>query len=165
MADGPACLVVATVSAAGNRGSATAGVTLALVPAAEGATQVSYDVDATVTGPVAAIGQRMLASIASRLAAEFLAGLGGLLAGEAPDAEAPMAEAPAAEPRLVESMVTGPTVVRRTEEAAADLDQPRPTARPALRAGVIAGGAAGLAGILIGAVLGRRNRGTAGGSR
>ncbi len=180
-------LVVATVSAAGNRGSAAAGITLRLEPAGEGGTQVSYDVDATVTGPVAVIGQRMLASIARRLAADFLAALGRLLAeqpaaegkevpaaeapaaeaaaAEAPAAEAPAAEEPAAEPVLVESMVVGPTVVRRPDEAAAGLAQPRATGRPAVRAGVVAGGAVGLAGILIGAVLGRRNRGPGGGSR
>jgi uncharacterized protein len=185
-------LVVATVAAAGNRGSATCGITLRLEPAGEGATQVSYDLDATVTGPVAGIGQRMLASIASRLAAEFFAALGGLLAeqpatestevpaaeaqgaeaqgaeataAEAQGAEVPAAEAPVGAPVLVESMVVGPTVVRRPDEAAARLDQPRATGRPAVRAGVLAGGAVGLAGIVIGAVLGRRNRGSAGGSR
>jgi carbon monoxide dehydrogenase subunit G len=175
-------LVVATVAAAGNRGSATCGITLRLEPAGEGATQVSYDLDATVTGPVAGIGQRMLASIASRLAAEFFAALGGLLAeqpatestevpaaeaqgAEAQGAKVPAAEAPVGAPILVESMVVGPTVVRRPDEAAARLDQPRATGRPAVRAGVLAGGAVGLAGIVIGAVLGRRNRGSAGGSR
>ncbi len=185
-------LVVATVSAAGNRGAATAGITLRLEPAGEHGTQVSYEIDATVTGPVAGIGQRMLASIASRLAAEFLAALGRLLAEEpatesaevaaaeapaaeapaaetpvadAPTAGAPAAEAPVAEPRLVESMVVGPTLVRRPAVVAADPDQPPAGSRSAVRAGVVAGGAVGLAGILIGAVLGRRNRGSAGGSR
>jgi carbon monoxide dehydrogenase subunit G len=166
--DGPdGGLVVATVSAAGNRGSASAEITLRLAAAAEGATQVSYAVEATVSGPVAGIGQRMLASIASRLAEEFLAALGGLLIEQAA-VEAP-ADAPSAvEPRLVESMVVGPRVVQRPrpDEAGADLDQPRAGTRPAIRAGVVAGGALGLAGILIGAVLGRRNRpGTGRGSR
>ncbi|HUZ54509.1 MAG TPA: SRPBCC domain-containing protein [Streptosporangiaceae bacterium] len=194
-AGGPAGgLVVATVSAAGNRGSASAKITVRLAPAGEGATQVSYDVDATVTGAMAGIGQRMLASIASRLAAEFLAALGGLLsepaavevaavkapaaeapvveapaaeapAAEAPVVEAPVVEAPVVEPMLVESMVVGPTVVQRPAEAAADLDQPRAGPSPAVRAGVLAGGAVGLAGILIGAVLGRRNRAAGRGSR
>ena len=175
-------LVVATVSAAGNRGSASAEIAVRLAPDGEGATQVSYAVDATVAGPVAGIGQRMLASIAGRLADDFLAALGGLLseppaAGEsaigAPAAGAPAAGVPAAglpaagptvvEPRLVESMVVGPTVVRRPLPAAAELDQPR--AGRSMRAGVVAGGAVGVAGILIGAVLGRRNRPGGRGSR
>jgi len=147
-------LVVATVSAAGNRGSASAEITLRLAPAGEGATQVSYAVDATVSGPVAGIGQRMLASIASRLADEFLAALDGLLSSQ-----------PAAEPQLVESMVVGPTVIRRPAGDAGDLDQPRAGTRPGIRAGMVAGGAVGLAGILIGAALGRRNRPGGRGSR
>jgi len=172
-------LVVATVAAAGNRGSASAEITVRLTPAGEGTTQVSYDVDATVSGPIAGIGQRMLAGVTSRLAAEFLAALGGLLSELPPEAEAPAvkvpaegpeAAVPAVEPTLVqsmviESMVVGPTVVRRQADAATAVDQPRAGTRPAVRAGVVAGGAVGLAGILIGAVLGRRNRPGGRGSR
>ncbi len=173
LADG---LVVATISAAGNRGTARAEITMRLTPTGEVATRVSYDIDAAVAGAIAGIGQRMQASIATRLAAEFLAALGGLLGELAPAAEPPaaqpradaLADAPAAEPprvaepvvvepRLVESMVAGPTV-RRPADGAADRDQPRAGTRPAVRAGVVAGGAVGLAGIVIGAVLGRRNR-------
>jgi uncharacterized protein len=171
----PGGLVVATVAAAGNRGAASAEITVRLAPAGEGATQVSYDVDLAVTGPIAGIGQRMLASIASRLAAEFLAALGGLLSepAEAPRATAAAAEPGVGQPKLVESilagpMVAGPTVVRRPDQAAADLDRPRAETRPAIRAGLLAGGAAGaagLAGILIGAVLGRRSRTAGRGSR
>ncbi len=95
VAGGP---LVATLAAAGNRGSASAEITVRLAAAGEGATQVSYEVDLAVTGPMAAIGQRMLASIASRLAAEFLAALGSLLSepAEAPETDAPAVDAAAA---------------------------------------------------------------------
>ena len=163
-------LVAATVSAAGNRGAATAGITLRLEPADEGATQVSYDIDATVTGPVADIGQRMLASIASRLAAEFLAALGRLLARPAVGARwrsrvrrpggGAVRMTPAPRPSWSSRWSSAPRSSGGRTDAAGD--RPGPAARRgagrAVRAGVVAGGAVGLAGILIGAVLGRRNR-------
>lgn len=40
-------------------------------PDADGTTTVAYDADATVGGPIAGVGQRMLASVSRRMAAQF----------------------------------------------------------------------------------------------
>lgn len=167
-------LVVAQLSAAGSRGTVRAEITIRLAPASQGATQVSYDVDAEVAGAIAGVGQRMLASIAKRLAGDFLLALGDLLAE------------PAGRPLGGPDRIGGPerlggpapeSAVDRARrgiglrgEPAAPADQPRIGARlaiasPGVKAGLLAGGAAGLAGILIGAVLGRRNRAAARGRR
>jgi uncharacterized protein len=55
-------------------------------------TQLNYDVDAEFGGALAGVGKRMLASIATRLAGEFIGALDGELAPRA------MAQEPAAEP-------------------------------------------------------------------
>src|SRR5579859_5338946 len=67
-------MIAAAVSAAGARGSIAADVTVLLAPAG-GGTEVGYEIDARVSGPIAAAGQLVLAAIAKRLAGEFLAGL------------------------------------------------------------------------------------------
>jgi uncharacterized protein len=62
---------------------ATARVTLT---AAGDATTVAYDADAVVGGTVAAVGQRMLAAVAKRTAAEFFGNVDAALAGRVPGA-------------------------------------------------------------------------------
>jgi len=128
------------VSAAGARGTIRADVVMRLAPAADGATEVSYEADAEVAGPIAGIGQRMLASIARRLAADFLAGLDSVVA--APPAAAPLAD------------VAGRRGIALRGKPVPAFDQQG----SAVRTGLLAGAAVGLAGILIGALLGRRNR-------
>jgi carbon monoxide dehydrogenase subunit G len=52
------------ISAAGARGTISADAVVRLAPAADAATEVGYEVDAEVRGPIAGIGQLMLVSIA-----------------------------------------------------------------------------------------------------
>lgn len=141
-------LLKLTVSATGEPGTVTADVTLRLIATADASVRVpggssperantvlvSYEANATVTGSIAAVGTRLLASAAKRLAEEFFAGLDESVA--------------VAEPAAVE-----PTVV---EPAPRALDRPRP--RPQARTALIAGAAIGLAGVLIGVLAGRRGR-------
>jgi len=136
-------MIAAAVSAAGARGSVAADVTVLLAPAG-GGTEVGYEIDARVSGPIAAAGQLVLAAIAKRLAGEFLAGLdaaaaakgsSGLVAGDKARGE------------------TGPARPTRPDgelvpRAGRDV--------PAGVVSVLAGTAIGVAGIVIGAVLGRR---------
>jgi uncharacterized protein len=139
------------VSAAGARGTIRADVVMRLAPAADGATEVSYEADAEVAGPIAGIGQRMLASIARRLAADFLAGLDSVVA--APPAPAPLAD--------VAGRRVGESVIGLARRGIALRGKPVPAfdqQGSAVRTGLLAGAAVGLAGILIGALLGRRNR-------
>jgi carbon monoxide dehydrogenase subunit G len=132
----PPSQFVARVSAAGARGTVDAGLTVRLEPGGAGGTELSYEADAEVAGPIAGIGQRLLASIAERLATDFIAGL---------DQAGP----PAARP------------VEHAQRLPEHRDQPG----SAFRAGLVVAGAAGMAGMLVGALLGRRSRAQAHGKR
>ncbi len=166
-------LITANVSAAGGRGSVRADVTVRLEPAAGGATEVGYEIDAVVDGAIAGVGQRVLASVAKRLAGEFVgaltaaaAGAAAGLAGDQPrdrTGQAGLAHPDEAGIERARARAGG-GIGPRGDSAAG----PRPAgARSAagtwpgpaeVRARVLAGAAAGLAGIVIGAVLGRRGR-------
>jgi len=136
-------LIAAAVSAASARGRVAADVTVRLAPADGGGTEVGYEIDALVDGPIAGVGQLVLAAIAKRLAGEFLVGLDAASAGT--DA----AGAPGGQPHDQAGRVdlTGPDGAP-AERAAA----------PAVLAGVLAGAAIGLTGIVVGAMLGRARR-------
>ncbi len=60
-------------SASGDQGTAAADITVRLTSAGEDATLVSYEASGLVSGPVAGVGTRLLASIARRIADDFLA--------------------------------------------------------------------------------------------
>jgi hypothetical protein len=139
------------VSAAGARGTISADVVVHLAPAADAATEVSYEADAEVAGPIAGIGQLMLASIVKRLTGDFLSGLDQVLAVP-PAAERPadIAGQPEREPVIDRAP-------RRTGERG-PVVPPRAQAGSTVRTGLLAGAIAGLAGIVVGALLGRRNR-------
>jgi uncharacterized protein len=87
------------VSATGVKGKVAGDVTVRVAPADEGASELSYVADANVEGAIAGIGQRMLASIAKRVAADAIAGLNAALAEEAPiEGHAPAGPPPGAQP-------------------------------------------------------------------
>jgi carbon monoxide dehydrogenase subunit G len=143
-ADAPSVLGL-HVSAAGARGTVSADVEVRLTPACDGATQVSCEADAEVAGSIAGIGQRMLASIALRLARDFIGNLDNVLTG----------------PAGVAGQPAGESVIERARRGIGLREQPVPAVDrqgPAVRTGLLAGAVVGLAGILIGALLGRRNR-------
>jgi carbon monoxide dehydrogenase subunit G len=135
---------VLRVSAAGVKGKIGTDVTIRLAPAADGATELSYTADVEVGGAIAGIGQRMLASIAKRIATDAIGGLDAVLEGPAP-AEAPAATAAPAE--------AAATAGLRSERAPV-IGRPRPT----VKTGLIAGAAAVVTGTVIGVVL-RKRRG------
>ena len=64
-----------TASASGDQGTVTADLTIRLTPTEGGATLVSYEANGVPDGAIAAVGARLLASAAKRLADDFLAGL------------------------------------------------------------------------------------------
>ncbi len=137
-----------TASATGDQGTITADVTLRLGEAAGATTLVRYEANGTVTGPVAGVGTRLLASAAKRLAGEFFAVIDESVATHAVTsaADAAAAEPAAAEPAL----------------AVSDADRPgalaRPSPLPDNRVALVAGAAIGLAGVIIGVLAGRRGR-------
>ena len=139
------------ISAAGARGTISADVVVRLAPAAGAATEVSYEADAEVAGPIARIGQLMLASIVRRLTEDFLGGLDQVLAGP------PAAERPAD----ITGQLGRESVIERAPRGTGlrgRVVPHREQAGSAVRTGLLAGAIAGLAGILVGVLLARGNR-------
>ena len=144
-----------TASVTGDQGTMTADVTLRLSDTAEASTAggsggsppqastaggsggsppqastvVSYEANGTVTGPIAGVGARLLASAAKRLAGEFFAGLDENMAPPAP---------------------------RQASAEPSRRHLASPGTPAAGRNALIAGAAIGLAGVIIGVVAGRR---------
>jgi uncharacterized protein len=157
---------VLTGTGAGAPGTVSTSVQVRLAGLAAGATEVSYEADAVIGGMIAGVGQRMLASIARRMAAEFLSSVDKVLAGDG------VAVSQAAAP-IVPGPVPAPTVPAPTVPASAapvpaappPSTYPAPAGpRPAAPAaavfvrGVLAGGAVALAGVAVGALIRRRAR-------
>jgi hypothetical protein len=145
---------VLRVSASGARGTVSGDLTIRLAPAGDGVTEVSYTADADVEGAIAGIGQRLLASVAKRLAADAIGGIDTVLAStvlaDTAGASAPASvDDVAATEAAIEQARLG--VGLHGERAPADT---RPV--PGLSAGLLAGAAAVAAGIAVGVVLGRR---------
>src|SRR5215472_3944183 len=151
-------LLEARVSAAGVRGTVDASLTVRLEPGGAGGTEVSYEADAQVAGPIAGIGQLLLTSVAKRLAADFLAGLDGVLVA------GPAAPRPAQRP-AEQAERPAQRLAERPAEQAERLPEGRDQQGSAVRTGLVVGAASGLAGMLIGALLGRRSRAQAHGRR
>jgi len=172
------------VSATGVKGKVAGDVTIRAIPAGEGATELSYVADADVDGAIAGIGQRMLASVAKRVAADAIAGLDAALAGAPPTAAAPAAHSlpadgpPAAAPAAQEPPAEAPGA-RTGQAARAQDDVPRQAAierarreiglrgerlpaagrpGPAVRIGLAAGAGAAVGAIVVGALI-RKRRG------
>jgi carbon monoxide dehydrogenase subunit G len=155
------------VSAAGARGTISADISVRLTPGGDDATEVSYEADAEVAVPLAGIGQRMLTSIARRLAGDVIGGLDKVLTAP------PAAPPPAGDESVVERTPqgigrpgrrAGQRPGLRMRQPLPAFDEPGSAARTAMVAGAAAG-LAGLAGILLGVLFGRRIRATSRDSR
>lgn len=99
-----------TADASGPPGSVSASAAMTLADADDGGTVLTYDADAKVTGPLAGIGQRMVASAAKKTTNEFLEAIDRELTGvDAAPAPASPQTAPATNFAAADSAVTGPT--------------------------------------------------------
>jgi uncharacterized protein len=153
---------------AGAPGTLTADLLVQLAPSADGSTEVTYTADAIPDGMIAAVGQRLLASTANKLASDFFTSLDELLIARAvapgpsaappPGVRAGGAEgvsSPTAAPTLGASgMTREPSTVDRQPAG-------RPWVRPhtgSFVQGALAGAAATLAGLGVARLLGRRSR-------
>lgn len=94
-----------TANGSGAPGTIDAVVDVTLAPNGSGGTSLSYDADATVGGTIGGVGQRMLAGVTRKMAAQFFTALdediatGGVpVAAPAEEAVVPGAPAAAAEP-------------------------------------------------------------------
>lgn len=144
---------VLRVTAAGANAKVAADLTIRLAATPDGGTEVSFVADAAVEGAIAGIGQRMLASIAKRLATDAIGGIDAVLTDtvlashQAADA---LPDAAATEAAIEQARLG---IGLHGERAPADT---RPM--PGVSTGLLAGAAAVTAGIVVGVVLGRRLR-------
>jgi uncharacterized protein len=138
-----------TASGAGGPGSVSTSVRVRLAAAGDEVTELSYDADAIVGGLLAGVGQRMLTSVARRLAGEFFTSVDGFLSGNeaGPGAPAPIAAGSTA----VATSPGAPGHVRPARHGPAGTE-------PGFGRGVLAGAAIALAGVAVGALVGRRGR-------
>lgn len=149
-------LIRAIITGSGNRGRVDADVTVRLARSGDAATDVSYEAEIRVQGPVAAVGQLVLASVAKRLASQFLSGIERALA--APAAADAAAGDALAEPALVAAGSPAPVSPPVTAGVCVPDSARPPVVSGGVRAGLLAGAAAGIAGLAVGLLLGRRIR-------
>ncbi len=140
------------MNARGAGGAGTVDATCRIELTEDGAqTQLSYSADATVGGPVAGVGQRMISGVAKRMAGQFFAAVDGELTGSrAPlrPAGAESEQAPDSAGVASRGQTTYLPALRRADMFPTD-------ARPLLLAG--AGGAViALLGAAVGGWLARR---------
>jgi hypothetical protein len=129
-----------TASGAGSPGTVRTEVHVSLADAGGEATTVCYRADAEVGGAVAGVGQRVLSSVARRMAGEFFTAVDDVLAGRAPLPEPAAAATAPGEPAVFVA--------------------PRRAAQPdGFVRGLVVGAAIALAGVLVGGfVRGRHPR-------
>lgn len=161
------------VSAASAQGAVSADVVVSLSPAGDAGTRLSYEAEAKADGPLAGIGQRMLASIAGRLGGDFLGTLSALLAAPQNGSVRPATMRDAASAAKPDEPAIKPA---EAEQETGDTGEVRPRLRRSdrgdpddrgigagIKTGLLAGGAVGLVAIAIGIVFGRRQRPDRGG--
>jgi uncharacterized protein len=151
----------------GAPGTVSADVAVNLADSPSGGTNLTYDADAVVGGPIGGVGQRMLTGVARKMAGQFFQAVDADIAGErAPVAVAPPTGAPGAQGAPGIPAGAAPT----TPPAAV----PKPGAVPAsavhlpaaavgtsaatkdFLVGTLVGAAIALAGVAVGVVAGRR---------
>lgn len=130
----------------------------------DGSTRVDYDAEAVVGGMVGGVGQRMLAAVAKRTAAQFFAAVEDDLTRPEPRVERPLAGGPAqgAGGRVAARVPAVPPSEggRVVHEGRRDERRPAPSPWP-MAAAFVTGGAVALAGVALGHALARRARGPA----
>jgi carbon monoxide dehydrogenase subunit G len=138
---------VLRASGSGAPGTVAADVAVTLADAGDGCTLLSYDAEAVVGGVVGGVGQRVLAGVARKTAAEFFAAVDDVLTGAAPAPTEPLATptgaAPGPSPEAAPAVYTRPAVPPRAGELWA------------LVAAASLGAFTALAGVAIGWALGR----------
>jgi carbon monoxide dehydrogenase subunit G len=135
-------------SGAGAPGQVRATVTINLEPDGDG-TVLTYSADAVVGGPVAGVGQRMIAGVAKRMAAQFFGAIDDELTG----AVVPISAAPSAAAAAAPAAPAGPQVFAGKAATAAPLGGDIRS----LLVGAAGGAALTLLGVLVGFRLGRRS--------
>lgn len=145
--------LVMNLTGAGGPGTIDAVVDVGFDDLGTDGTRITYTADATVGGMVGGVGQRMLASVAKRMAAEFFGNVGAAIA--APTPAGPSTEATTDGPPLVAAPAyAAPNT--RPEVFTAPAATASPGGPDELTKGIGIGAAIALLGVLVGARLGRR---------
>jgi uncharacterized protein len=134
-----------TASGAGGPGTVSTSVQVRLAPNGDGGTELSYDADAVIGGMIASVGQRMLVSVAKKMAREFFTAVDDVLTGR--EVLAPVGGG-------LQAAVAGPGVYVAPGRG---VRRGGPDGQAFLR-GVLVGAAVALAGVAVGSLLGRRAR-------
>ncbi|MEQ3551027.1 carbon monoxide dehydrogenase subunit G [Pseudonocardia nematodicida] len=143
--------LVMNLRGAGAPGTVDAVVDVAFDDLGPEGTRISYAADATVGGMVGGVGQRMLASVSKRMAAEFFGNVGTAIGAPVSTPDGPAAQAASAG--------AGPgsgTGVAATEPGVFTAPPPLPGRPGELTRGIGIGAAVALLGVLVGAAIGRR---------
>ncbi|SFN94495.1 hypothetical protein SAMN05216207_102536 [Pseudonocardia ammonioxydans] len=166
--------LVMTLTGAGGPGTIDAVVDVGFDDLGADGTRISYAADATVGGMVGGVGQRMLASVSKRMAAEFFGNVGSAITVPASvpiDGAEPAsadgtgaATAPTDSPTAAPALVGGPGYTAPTARPGVyTASGPAPGTVPGspsgtdeLTRGIGIGAAVALLGVLVGAALGRR---------
>ncbi|MGI8665486.1 MAG: SRPBCC family protein [Jatrophihabitans sp.] len=143
---------VMRAAGAGAPGTVSADVRVTLAEI-DGGTELSYDADAVVGGVIGGVGQRMLAGVAKKLAAEFFAGVDDVLTGRAGPSTASLPAQPTPDqptPDQRAGVFTAPEPGRRLKAGPGE-------ATPFVL-GALFGATAALLGVLVGARTARPRR-------
>jgi uncharacterized protein len=161
------------VNVVGAAGALNARVLVLLVPNGNGSTEVTYAADAVPDGLIAAVGQRLLASTAKKLAADFFASVDDVLMSRAAAVSAPGGVGEPSPPQGVRvggaAGVSSPTSVPMRRALGMTSEPPTEDRQLAGRLvirlhlgsflqGALAGAAATLAGVSVARLLRRRSR-------
>jgi len=145
-----------TASGAGGPGTVSTSVQVRLAANGDGSTELTYDADAVIGGMIASVGQRMLASVAKKMAREFFTAVDDVLTGREVLVPAGVgAQVAVAGPGVGEAVgVAAPGVYVAPDRS---VRRGGPGGRSFQR-GVLVGAAIALAGVAVGSLLGRRAR-------
>ena len=135
---------------AGGPGTVDATVTVTLEPDGDQATRLSYDADAVVGGMIGGVGQRMLTTVAQRMANEFFGNVDRALG--APAEAAPLALA-GVETTAAPETATAPRAVAPGTVFTAPARERVPSPTAAIIVAALVGALIALAGVLVGWLL------------
>lgn len=152
---------VLSLSGAGGPGTVNADVHVRLTEAAHGGTDLDWTADAVVGGPVGGVGQRMLSSVARRLASQFFSNIDRDLASGG-SAASSSSDEDGATPATTGTESGAPATSGASSASTPRVTfTPDPRAAAAVSAGapllpMLAGAAIALVGVALGARLRRR---------
>ncbi|UVI35971.1 SRPBCC family protein [Brevibacterium spongiae] len=162
---------VLSAKGAGGPGTIGADISVALAPAAEGGSDITWEADAVLGGPIGGVGQRMLGGVAKRIAKKFFADIDAAIRDGVPEKGAPAGSSTSSEvgagvlPAAAAPAESNGTVVGAPAASSVSGDAPVPAARATgshrpcgdgFVVGAAVGASAALLGVCFGLLAGRR---------